>query len=82
MATKDELKAEIERLQEQIKGLRRDLSRAYDLVDEKREQVEDSSALIESWIEVFDMEQDDGGLWLFDPSQSRLWDAHMKVRHS
>ena len=39
-----------------------------------REHVEDSSALIESWIEAFEMQQDEDGLWYFD--QDQLFDRY------
>ncbi len=76
MEKKAELRAEIERLSDQIKDLRGELSQAHDLVYEMREHVEDSNALTESWIEVFDMEQREDGVWLFDAKQSKLWDDH------
>ena len=76
MEKKAELRAEIERLSDQIKDLRGELSQAHDLVYEMREHVEDSNGLTESWIEVFDMEQREDGVWLFDAKQSKLWDDH------
>jgi hypothetical protein len=80
MATKNELKGEIERLESRVSELRADLSQANDLADEMREHVEDASHLIENWIEVFDMDLDDDDLWIFDPNQSRLWEAHKTLR--
>ena len=41
-----------------------------------REQVEDSDALIERWIEVFDMVLTDDGKWSYDPTTTmgrRYW---------
>ena len=76
METKAELRVEIERLSEQVKELRGDLRQAHDLVYEMREHVEDSNALTENWIEVFDMEQQEDGTWIFDRSQSKLWEDH------
>ena len=74
MTSKDELKGRIEELEadlryrdDQIKELRQDNSRAFDLVAEMGEQVEAGNDLIASWIEVFKMEQDDDGLWMFKP---------------
>ena len=64
MTSINELKARIEELEvdlryrdEQIKELREERGRAVDLVAEMREHVEDSNSLIDSWIEVFRMEQ-------------------------
>jgi len=86
MTSKDELKGRIEELEadlryrdDQIKELRQDNSRAFDLVAEMREQVEDSNALTDSWIEVFEMEQNDDGVWIFDTRQSKIWDAYSKL---
>ena len=74
MASMNELKARIEELEadlryrdDQIKGLRADNSRAFDLVAEMRDQAEAGNDLIDSWIEVFKMEQDDDGAWMFKP---------------
>jgi hypothetical protein len=74
MTSNDKLKARIEELEadlqhrdDQIKELRQDNSRAFDLVAEMREQVETGNDLIDSWIEVFKMEQDDDGLWQYKP---------------
>ena len=86
MTSIDKLKARIEELEgdlryrnDQIKELRQDNSRAFDLVAEMREQVEDSNALTDSWIEVFEMEQNGDGAWIFDRRQSKIWDAHSKL---
>jgi hypothetical protein len=75
----EELEADLRYRDDQIKELRGDNSRASDLVDEMREHVEDSNALTQSWIEVFEMEQNDDGVWIFDRHQSKLWDAYEKL---
>ena len=58
-ALEDELKQRDDRIGE----LRADLDRAEQLVWEMREHVEDAGTLINSWIEAFDMVQDDDGAW-------------------
>ncbi len=63
----EEFEADLQHRDDQIKELRKDNSRAFDLVAEMREQVEDGNALIDSWIEVFKMEQNDDGVWMFQP---------------
>ena len=52
---------------------------ANELVDQMREHLDDYDRLIEQWIEVFEMQQDEHGKWPFDPSQSELWE---RVRHA
>ncbi len=75
----EELKADLRYRDDQIKELRQDNSRAFDLVAEMREQVEDSNALTQSWIEVFEMEQDEDGVWIFDRRQSKVWDDYSRL---
>ena len=72
----EELEADLQRRDDQIKELRKERNQARELVDEMREQIEDGNALIDSWIEVFRLEQDDDGVWRFDSRQSELWDAY------
>jgi len=74
-----DLEAEKRQRDEKIKELREELRQALNTVDEMREHLEDGGALIDSWIEVFDMQQDDGGSWLFDKSQSALWERHKQL---
>ncbi len=68
MTSMNELRGRVEELEvdlghrdEQIKELREERRRAVDLVDEMRDNIEDSNALIDSWIEAFDLELGDGG---------------------
>jgi hypothetical protein len=56
-----ELEAELRERDEKIKRLTDDLGEAQDLVGKMREQAEDHGRLLESWIDVFDMQQDDNG---------------------
>ena len=79
----EELEADLQRRDDQIKDLRRERDEARELVDQMREQVEDGGALIDSWIEVFRMEQDEDGLWIIDHGHSLDWDnvLEMNERH-
>ena len=75
-----ELELDLERQDEQIKELRQERGEAYDLVDDMRDRIEDSNALIDSWIEVFQMQQDENGIWIFDRKQSDLWNNHQELQ--
>jgi hypothetical protein len=55
----DALKEKERRLQE----LKADLDKANDLIERQREHVQDSSDLIDSWIEAFDMHLNAEGVW-------------------
>jgi hypothetical protein len=50
-----------------------------ELVTDMREHVEDANAMMERWIEVFDMKEDDAGKLIWDPSQSKIWDAYAAI---
>ena len=82
----DELKAEVERLHDLVRALRKEMDRqvrelreekdrALELVDQMREQMEAADALIESWIEAFEKEQDDSGV----PARANETLAHGKA---
>src|SRR5215204_5209557 len=71
-----ELGVELQRRDDKIKELNRERDEARELVDRMREQVETGNELFDGCIEVFDMQQGEGGAWLFDPSQSTLWEQH------
>ena len=93
MARINELKARIEELEidlrrrdETIKELREEMSRIGDLLNSMRDQIEDGDSLIESWIEAFEMELADDGMWHFDDTKSglldnycTLYEAHQKL---
>ena len=49
------------------------------LVTSMREQLEVENELRQSWIEVFDMEMNTNGKWIFDSSQSELWNMHLEL---
>ncbi len=74
-----DLEAELRQRDEKIAELRDELQEASDLVTQMRDHVEDGNALIDSWIEVFDLKQNDEGTWLFDSRQSKLWSEHLDL---
>lgn len=82
----DKLKTEVERLHDlvralrkqmdrQVRELREEKDRALELVDQMREQIEAADALIESWIEAFEIEQDESGV----PARTNETLAHGKA---
>jgi hypothetical protein len=73
----DELMAEVERLRELVRRLEvcEEKDRALELVGQMRKQIEDADALIESWIEAFETEQDDSGV----PARTNETLAHGKT---
>jgi hypothetical protein len=84
MKTTDELKARVHELEnelrlrdERIKELREEQTQHHELMTEMREWIEDKDALIESWIDVFEMQLGDSGAWQFDSSQSEIWTEHL-----
>lgn len=73
------LKDDLKQRDEKIAELREELRKADELVAQMRERLEDNHALIENWIEVFEMQQGDDGLWLWDPKQTALWDQYGSI---
>jgi hypothetical protein len=71
-----ELETELKQCRDKIKELTTERDEAQELVDRQREHVEEADRLIEQWIDVFDMQQNEDGTWIFDPSQSELWERH------
>ena len=74
-----ELEDTLRQRDDKITELRDELQEASDLVVQMREHIEDSNTLIDSWIEVFGLEQNDEGTWLFDSGQSKLWSEHLDL---
>jgi hypothetical protein len=62
-----ELEDELKQRDARIRELRADLNKADALISEEREHVEEASALISSWIEAFDMVQDENDKWTSGP---------------
>lgn len=79
-----DLDAELKIRDEKIRMLQSELGEARDMVDRLREQVEDAHQMVEQWISVFDMTQDDAGIWQFDRRQTDLWNKYEALldRHS
>jgi len=71
-----ELEAELKQRDAKIKDLTKERDEAQELVDTMREQVESGNDMIEQWIDVFEMQQDERGIWIFDSSQSELWESY------
>jgi hypothetical protein len=74
-----ELEVELEQCRAKLKEVTTEKDEALELVDRMREEVEEGSELIEDWIAVFEMQQNDAGDWLFDPKQSELWERFYGV---
>lgn len=86
MSDMDELRAQILRLESdlekrdrEIKELKEKRREALDLVDQMSEHVQDGRDLIESWIEVCDMKEDESGVWLFDVNHADLIERYNKL---
>ena len=44
-----------------------------------RGEIERQGELLERWIEVFDMQMNEDGNWLFDSAQTELWEKHAEL---
>lgn len=75
-----ELEHAVQHRESQLKEAREDRDNALELVGQMREQLEQSNDLIENWIEVFELQQDSAGVWIFDPNQAALWEAHDRLQ--
>ena len=73
------LEHDLKRANEKIEELRVELMDAQNLIDQMRYQIEDNRNLIDRWIEVFDMQLGDDGLWLFDSNQAQLWQDYSEM---
>ena len=67
------LKAMLSASEARVRQLQADLGETRALLDQMRDQVQDASDMIERWIMVFDMVQDEAGIWKFDRDQTELW---------
>lgn len=74
-----DLEREVKFRDDKIKELRAEVTEAHQLVIDMREQVEDADRLLDNWIDTFEMQRGDDGNWLFDPSQSELWEKHLEL---
>jgi hypothetical protein len=75
----------IEWLEQKLAEARQDRDEVVQLVNEMREHLKDADDLLDSWIEVFDMSQDERGVWIFDQQKglfedyARLQGEHRKL---
>jgi hypothetical protein len=74
-----ELEDQIRLRDERIKELREEQTQHHQLMTEMREHLEDRDAALDNWIDVFDMQLDDSGNYVFDRSQSELWSEHVAL---
>ena len=70
-ALEDELKAAKARIEE----LRQECDKAQDSENRMRDRLEDNRAVIESWIEAFDMQLGDDGKWCWHANLADRYDA-------
>jgi hypothetical protein len=73
-----ELEDELKQRDARVKELRANLAKAEALVGEMREQIEDAGAVIDGWIEAFDMERDADGKWSWKPFVTAADDWYAK----
>jgi DNA-binding NarL/FixJ family response regulator len=79
LARVQDLETELQQRDETIVRLRADLLEAHELVDRMRQRTEDANAAIDNWVMVFEMSQDEAGVYRFDRSQSGIWDAYSEL---
>ena len=75
----DILKENLRHVRRRLADKERDLQAADAIVAEMREEVEQQGELREHWIEVFDMQMNEDGNWLFDREQTELWAKHEEL---
>jgi len=80
----EELKSDLRYRDDQIKELREENHRVRELNDEMGEGIESGNELIQSWIEVFELEQNEDGVYVFNPGllldqHSKLFEEHEKL---
>ena len=73
MSAFDTPETEIAFLRERLDRARSEKDEALELVAEMREHLRESSDMIDTWIDVFDMQQDERGVWIYDRNQADLW---------
>lgn len=70
-----ELEVDLKQRDRRIATLKAALDEATSLKDDMAEQVKEHAEIIDDWIQVFDMQQDDDGRWLFDVNQVAVWET-------
>jgi DNA-binding CsgD family transcriptional regulator len=71
-----ELEVDLRSRDEKLRLARLEVNEARNVVDQMRERIEDSDALLDTCIEVFQMYQDDDGVWMFDSRQTEIWNDY------
>jgi hypothetical protein len=75
----DELEDKLKERDRTILEIRQDAEKAQTTIAKQREQVQDVNDLIDSWIEAFDMELDDAGVWRWAgwiKSHEAVWEKY------
>lgn len=63
-----DLRGQLREAERRHAELKTERDQARDLIERMREQIDDANAVIESWIEAFEMVLDDNGVWKWSPS--------------
>src|SRR4051794_25237438 len=74
-----DLEIELRRRDDKIKELTAERDEALATTTRMREHIEDVGDNLQRWIDVFQMQQNDAGTWLFDPEQTSLWDDYLDL---
>lgn len=74
-----ELEHELARRDERIKELRAELVEAREVSDTMRQHVEDVNDNLDRWIAVLNLQINDSGVYVFDASQSEIWEMHSEL---
>lgn len=70
--------AERDFARESLDRMRRERDEALELVSAMREHSKEIDDLLEGWIDVFEMQQDERGIWMFD-NQTGLFNEHQQL---
>lgn len=74
------LELDLRRRDDQLRDARRERDLAHELLDEMRDQTESVNALLDSWIEAFDMQPTDDGKLEYASGQRELFAAHSRLQ--
>jgi hypothetical protein len=73
------LESDLRDRDDKIKRLQADLGEARDLVDKMRERLQDATDNVDNWISVFDLRQNEAGVYVYDREQSEVWERHAEL---
>src|SRR4051812_26781667 len=76
-----DLERELRQCDGKITELKTEHGEMLEIMRRMREHAEDHDRLLDQWIDVFQMSQDDTGTFNFDPDQSELWQRHVELWH-